>query len=225
VGHVRTHALLCLFTALAASQAQAISVNAVFEVRSPGGQPTVTLHEGGLVDLEVWLTLNLTDGTSIPGVYGTSFYLDLDAATENNIISFSMDPPLSPPAGWLSGPTGDGSWVYNSSVWAAGHRVHNVNTPVTGTFAAGTNSSFPGTVAFASGVATKVGTFSIVGLNEGTATYSFAGRTGDPLLVSFASAVTTSYANGPSLTITVLPEPAAAAGLLLGIGLLSRRRR
>jgi hypothetical protein len=182
------------------------SIDAVFEVRKAAAEPDAILP-GETLNLEVLLTLS--SASTIPGVNGVSFALDLDDATENNIISYNL-----------------GSWL-RAPVFDFGSVSGTPNTPVTGEFNAGVSSFQTGGVTFGNGVAGLVGSFAITGLNPGQVSYTFTdkGATGPWVVNLVPESDTVNLLNGPSLAITVIPEPASAILLLLAAGGALMRRR
>jgi hypothetical protein len=180
-------------------------VDATFELRLPGGGSSITLDPTDVQSLEVWLTLG--DNASVDLV---TFFMDLDDATEDGVISYNT-----------------GSYAFGPG-FAGSQTTGTDNVPVSGEFAAGSFAITP--VAFTAGQPRQVGSFMITALSPASPTtvdYMFGDNGAEgPWLVSFPGpGEVINYLQLPTPEITVTPEPATAVLLLAGLGLLWRRRR
>ncbi len=144
--------LACAAGLGAGRKSSAVTVDASFEIRKGAGEADATLNVGENLTLEVWMTL--TSSETIPAVTAAHIFASLDAAAENNIISYNT-------GSWTQAPAFDMALINGTP-----------NTPVVGDIGAVVFSTSG--VTFAHGVAGLVGTFTIRALNPGTVDYVFA---------------------------------------------------
>jgi len=193
---------------LAISQASLAIPTAVFELRLAPGSPDAVLDVGNpadqQLDLELWI--NLANGPLPSDVYGYSFQLvpSLDGVISYKAGSFANTLPFNPPQ--IQG-------LDNHSA---------TNQPLSGAFSRGVFSLWGVPMDLG---ATKVATFSVTALSPGQVGYSFvASPPSRPWTLAFLEYdITPTAAATPAMTITVLPEPAGAAMILLAMGWVARR--
>jgi len=177
---------------------------AVFEVRLAPSSADAVLDVNdsadSVLDLELWVTL---DNGPLPGnVLGYSFYLEpsVDGVISCNSGSFANATAFDPP------------------------QVQGIdNQPLSGALSRGVTSL--GGLPFSLG-STKLASFSVTALGEGAVTYSLVDSPPiRPSIFSFFEYDVDPTAASPAMTITVVPEPALGAMMLLSIAWVARRGR
>jgi len=201
---VLTGALLVM-----AQPTKANIIDATFELKLAAEENDFEIAVGERLNLDLWLTLS-GDSPSYDAQI-ISFFLNVDD-NDNNIISFN------------------GDFVNDTVLPMTEMNLPADNTPVTGEFSRSLLSFISPTAIFQNNVAKRIGHFSVTGIAEGMANYSFYD---DDMfrewLVDIAGpgeTINLYPTPGSSVaTITVLPEPEAYVLILAAFSLWSMRRR
>ena len=204
-GFARGRWIVSAAITLACSVQAASAVTAEFQVRLAPTELDAVLDLGNpadlQLDLELWVTVG--DGPPADGLLGFSFFLQPTAGNVVGIDSASITNHLSPEPFQPQGAD---------------------NNPVTGAFSRAVGFLPPGPVLLSG--ETKLASFSVTALNEGTVTYQFLSAAPmRPWSLDFGDFSSAALSAAEPLRIEVIPEPGMGVLMLLGLGLAARRRR